>query len=43
MNKYDDTKFGTRLLPGVDLTLWLRLVVFAILAAVAVAVTVSLG
>jgi len=36
MNKYDDTELGMRILPGVDLTLWLRIVV-ALLITLAVA------
>jgi hypothetical protein len=35
MNDYNDVKMGERILPGVDLTLWLRLIV-ALLLAVAV-------
>jgi hypothetical protein len=34
MENYDDTELGMRLLPGVDLTLWLRLVMMLLLALV---------
>jgi hypothetical protein len=27
MNQYDDVELGTRLLPGVDLALWLQIIV----------------
>jgi hypothetical protein len=39
MNEYEDMKLGTRILPGVDLALWLRIVGFVIVAAVAAGIT----
>jgi hypothetical protein len=35
MDEYNDIELGLRILPGVDLTLWLRIVVLVVLAAVA--------
>jgi hypothetical protein len=43
MNEYEDVEFGTRILPGVDLALWLRLVGLVILAALAVGITVAVS
>jgi hypothetical protein len=39
MNEYKDMELGTRILPGVDLALWLRIIGFVILAALAVGIT----
>lgn len=41
MNDYDHMELGTRILPGVDLALWLRIVAFVILAALAVGITLA--
>jgi len=35
MDEYNDIELGMRILPGVDLTLWLRIFVLLVLAAVA--------
>jgi hypothetical protein len=43
MNEIDDVELGTKLLPGVDLTLWMQIIVtvlFVILAAAVVLVVV---
>lgn len=34
MDEYNEIEFGMRILPGVDLVLWLRIIGFLILAAV---------
>jgi hypothetical protein len=43
MNQFDDLEVGTRLLPGVDLTLWLQLIVTVlfVLAAAGAALALS--
>ncbi|HVY08990.1 MAG TPA: hypothetical protein VHB18_02450 [Mycobacteriales bacterium] len=33
MHNFDDAEFGTRLFPGVDLTLWLQLVLLVLVVA----------
>jgi hypothetical protein len=38
MDEYNDIELGVRILPGVDLTLWLRILVLLVLAAVAAGV-----
>jgi hypothetical protein len=35
MDEYNDIELGMRILPAVDLTLWVRIVVLMILAAIA--------
>jgi hypothetical protein len=37
----DNKNLGTRVLPGVDLTLWVRLVMFMVLAAIAVGIVTA--
>jgi hypothetical protein len=41
MNNFDDIDWGTRVLPGVDLTLWLRLFVALLLVVVAGGIAVA--
>jgi hypothetical protein len=41
MNECKDAELGMRLLPGVDLALWLRLVVLAVFVAVAAGVGIA--
>jgi hypothetical protein len=40
MNEHNDG-FGTRILPGVDLVLWLRIVAFLIIASIAAGVAIA--
>lgn len=35
MNNFDDADWGTRVLPGVDLSLWLRIVVALLFVVIA--------
>jgi hypothetical protein len=41
MDEYNNTELGMRILPGVDLALWLRIVVLVLMAAVVAGVTVA--
>jgi hypothetical protein len=41
MNKQNDIELGTKILPGVDLALWLRLVVLVVFAAVAAGIALA--
>jgi hypothetical protein len=41
MDEYNDIELGLRILPGVDLALWLRIVVLMLMAAVVAGVTVA--
>jgi hypothetical protein len=41
MDEYNEPELGTRLLPGVDLALWLRIFALMALAAVAAAIVVA--
>lgn len=38
MDEYNDIELGMRILPGVDLTLWLRIVGMVLMAAIAAAI-----
>lgn len=38
MNHFDDVELGTKLLPGVDLTLWVQLVMAVLLVVLIVGV-----
>jgi hypothetical protein len=40
MDDYEDIEIAMRILPGVDLTLWLRLIVVAALATIAAVIAV---
>jgi hypothetical protein len=42
MHNFDDAELGTRLLPGVDLTLWLQLVLLAALVVATAAVALAI-
>jgi hypothetical protein len=41
MDDHHETELGMRILPAIDLTLWLRIFMLMILAAVAVGITVA--
>jgi hypothetical protein len=41
MDDYDDIESGVTILPGVDLALWLRIVVLLVLAVVAGGITLA--
>ena len=43
MNHYDDAEPGTRLLPGVDLTLWLQIVVAVLFVIAAAGLVLALA
>jgi hypothetical protein len=38
MDEYEDIETTVRILPGVDITLWLRIITFALIAAIAAVV-----
>jgi hypothetical protein len=42
MNERSDLDLGTRILPGVDLTLWLRILAVLVLAAIAAGIAITL-
>lgn len=41
MDNSDDLDFGVRILPGIDLTLWLRLVVLLVVLAAVGGITLA--
>lgn len=41
MDEYDDIELGTRILPGVDLTLWLRIIVMLVVVAATAGITLA--
>ena len=43
MHNFDDTEVGARLLPGVDLTLWLQLILIVLAVVAAGAVVLALA